>query len=227
MAEAAGAPYRVLVIDDDADIVDVVLAILSDEGYAVSTMTDPSHDALLAAVNKQEPDCILLDASRGTEYGPSWQDAAYLAARGRPIPTIMFTAHVADIREALEDESERARAARFAAILAKPFTLDELVTAVAAACGMSEPFNHSGKADQARTAALVARLRQEGATDIRTSERREWATFQPKGADRICQLYWWHRMGVYLVGAYRDDGTLKRIGHFFELEAAIAAAIAA
>ena len=227
MAETAGASYRVLVVDDDADVVDVVFAILTDEGYTVSTVTDPSHEPILAAVGKQEPDCILLDARGGTDYGTSWDEAAYLAARGRPIPTIMFSAHAADLREAREGESERAREAQFAAILAKPFTLDDLVTAVAAACGMSEPFNRTAKGDKARTAALAARLRQEGATDIRTSERREWATFQPKGADRICQLYWWQGMGVYLVGAYRDDGTLKLIGHFFELEAAIAAAIAA
>ena len=43
----------------------------------------------------------------------------------------------------------------------------------------------------------------------------------------ICQLYWWQRVGVYLVGSYQDEGTLKQIGHFFELEAAIAAALAA
>jgi len=33
-------------------------------------------------------------------------------------------------------------------------------------------------------------------------------------------------MGVYLVGCYEDDGTLKRLGHFFELDAAIAEALA-
>ena len=227
MNEKAGTPYRVLVIDDDADVADVVLAILSDAGYAVSTLTEPAHDSLLAAVGRQEPDCILLDASKGTEYGASWDEAAYLAARARSVPTIMFSAHLPEIREARTEETERAKAADFAAVLAKPFSLDELLTAVATACGDSDPFNHSAKGDRARNAALVARLKEEGATDIRTSERREWATFRPKDTDRICQLYWWQGVGVYLVGAYQDDGTLKRLGHFYELEAAIAAALAA
>ena len=227
MAKEAGAPFRVLVIDDDADVADVVLAILSDAGYSVSTLTEPAHESLLAAVGQQEPDCVLLDASKGTEYGESWDEAAYLAARARSVPTIMFSAHLPEVVEARAAETERARAADFAAVLAKPFSLDELLMAVGTACGNSEPFNHSAKGDRARTAALAARLQQEGATDIRTSERREWATFRPREADRICQLYWWQRVGVYLVGAYQDDGTLKRIGHFFELEAAIAAALAA
>ena len=224
MGEKADTPYRVLVIDDDADVADVVLAILSDDGYAVSTLADTAHDSILAAVGKQEPDCILLDGSRGTDYGPSWEEAAYLAARARSVPTIMFSAHAGDVREARAEETDRAHAAGFAAVLAKPFNLDDLLTAVATACGKSEPFNHSAKGDRQRTVALVGRLRREGASDIRTSDRREWATFRPKDADRICQLYWWQRVGVYLVGAYQDDGTLTRIGHFFELEAAIAAA---
>lgn len=226
MGEKAGAPYRVLVVDDDADVADVVLAILSDDGYVVSTLTDTAHESIRAAVGKQEPDCILLDGSPGPNYGPSWAEAAYLAARARSVPTIMFSAHAHDVREARADETDRAHAASFAAILGKPFALDDLLTAVATACGESEPFNHSAKGDRERTLALVGRLRQEGATDIRTSDRREWATFRPKDGDAIRQLYWWQRVGVYLVGSYQDDGTLKRIGHFFELEAAIAAAIA-
>jgi CheY-like chemotaxis protein len=225
LAEKAGTPKRVLIIDDDADVADVVLAILSDEGYVVSTLSDTAHDSILAAVGKQEPDCILLDGSQTVEYGSSWAEAAYLAARERSIPTIMFSAHIGDVAEARAGETDRARAADFAAVLAKPFTLESLLEAVGTACGKSEPFDQSAKGDRARTAALVARLRQDGATDIRTSDRREWATFKPKDADRICQLYWWQRVGVYLVGAYQDDGTLRRIGHFFDLEAAIAAAM--
>lgn len=227
LAEEAGDPYRILVVDDDADVADVVLAILTDDGYEVSTLTDTAHESIRAAVGKQEPDCILLDGSPGPTYGPSWTEAAYLAARGRSVPTVMFSAHAADVREARAAETERAQAADFAAIVAKPFALDDLLAAVATACGNSEPFNHSAEGDRKRTVALARRLRQEGATDIRTSDRREWATFRPRDSDVMCQLYWWQRVGVYLVGSYQDDGTLTRIGNFFELEAAIAAAMAA
>lgn len=62
-------------------------------------------------------------------------------------------------------------------------------------------------------------------TDIRTSDRREWA-FRPKDSDAIRQLYWWQGMGVYLVGSYDPEGGgLKLIGQFFEWDAAIAAAL--
>jgi DNA-binding response OmpR family regulator len=227
VGEQKGAPYRVLVIDDDADVSDLMFAILSDEGYAVSTLLDTGHESILAAVGQQEPDCILLDGAPGTAYGSSWAEAAYLAARARAVPTIMLSADAGDVREARADETDRAHAADFAAVLAKPFALDELLTAVATACGESESFDQSAAGDRERTVALARRLRELGATDIRTSDRREWATFRVKDGEAIRQLYWWQLMGVYIVGSYRKDGKLKRIGHFFELEAAIAAAFAA
>jgi CheY-like chemotaxis protein len=222
---AGTTPHRVLLVDDDADVADVVLAILSDDGYSVGVLVDVSHESILAAVGRQEPDCILLDGSVGPEYGSSWAEAAHLAARERPIPTIMFSAHAGDVREARQEQSDRARAAEFAAILQKPFALDDLLTAVATACGKSEPFNQSAEGDRERTVALARRLRQLGASDIRTSDRREWATFRPKDVDAIRQIYWWQRMGAYLLGTYEEEGTLRRIGQFFELEAALAAAI--
>lgn len=225
MAKPDETPYRVLLIDDDADIADVVRAILTDEAYLVSVLVDTSHQSIMAAVGMQEPDCVLLDGSEGREYGSSWAEAAYLAARERSIPTIMFSAHVADLREAAREESERARAADFAAVLAKPFSLDELIDAVAIGCGNSEPFNQTAAGDRERTLRLARRLRELGAKDIRTSDRREWATFRRTEDDAICQLYWWQRMGLYVVGRYREDSTLSSIGQFFELEAAMAAAM--
>lgn len=218
-----GTPYRVLLVDDDADVADVVVAILTDEDYLVDVLPDTSHPSVLAAVGQQEPDCILLDGAHGVEYGSSWAEAAYLGARERPIPTVMFSAHAGDVREALAEESERARAADFAAVLQKPFNLDDLLEAVATACGRSEQFKQTPAGDRERTLTLARRLRELGATDIRTSDRREWATFRRKDGDAICQLYWWQRMGLYVAGRYQDDAILTPIGQFFELEAAIAA----
>lgn len=218
-----GTPYGVLLVDDDADIADVVVAVLTDEDYLVDVLDDTSHESVMAAIGKLEPDCILLDGSAGPEYGSSWAEAAYLGARERPIPTIMFSAHARDIREAKEEESDRARAAEFSAILAKPFGLDDLLAAVAAACGRSEQFKQTSAGDRERTLKLARRLRDLGASDIRTSDRREWATFRPADGEAICQLYWWQRMGLYVTGRYQEDATLTSTGQFFELDAAIAA----
>lgn len=218
-----GTPFRVLLIDDDEDVADVVVAILTDEEYLVEVLADTSHESVLAAVGKQEPDCILLDGASGPEYGSSWAEAAYLGARERPIPTIMFSAHHGDVKEAEQEESDRARAAEFAAVVAKPFSLDDLLEAVATACGNSEQFKQTPAGDRERTLELARRLRELGASDIRTSDRREWATFRLKEDDKICQLYWWQKMGLYVAGCYQDDAVLTPIGQFFELEAALAA----
>jgi hypothetical protein len=135
----------------------------------------------------------------------------------------MFSAHAGDVHEARQEESERARAAEFAAVLAKPFSLDDLLEAVATACGNSEQFKQTAAGDRERTLTLARRLRELGARDIRTSDRREWATFRLEDDAAICQLYWWQRMGLYVAGRYGDDAILTPIGQFFELEAAIAA----
>ena len=75
------AANRVLIIDDDADLADLVFAVLSDEGYVVSILADTSRESILAAVGKKEPDGILLDAGTSVDYGSGWTDAAYLDER--------------------------------------------------------------------------------------------------------------------------------------------------
>ena len=218
---------RVLVVDNDADISELVTAVLSDEGYAVSTLNDTDHQSVAAAVGRLEPDCILLDSAEGPAFGGSWDAAAYLSRRERVVPTVMFTAHMQAVNEARDHSSERAMGADFAAIVPKPFVLDELLDAVEQAAGRSRRFDRSEAADQARTNLLVEQLREAGATDIRTSERREWATFVSPHDDRIYQIYWWQRRGVYMIGRYDDDARLELIGHYLERSAAIAAALEA
>ena len=213
-----------LLVDSDVDVTDVVVAILTDEGYEVTTLATTDHEALAAAVNRFEPDCVLLDSASRPAFGESWGEAAYLAERARAVPTIMFTAHSLDADEAREATSERAVAADFAAILPKPFNLDELLAAVATACDRSEPFNRSADGERVRTVALARRLRQFGATDVRTSNRREWATFVSPRDARIYQLYWWQKLGRYIVGRYDEEARLEIVGQFNELETAVASA---
>ena len=216
---------RVLVVDNDPNISQLVTAVLSDEGYAVTTLDETDHASVAAAVGRLEPDCILLDSAEGPAFGGSWEAAAYLSNRERAVPTVMFTAHIQAVAEALDQSSQRARNANLAGIVAKPFALDELLDAVEGAVGRSQRFDRSEAADRARTSELVERLRDAGATDIRTSERREWATFVSPHDDRIYQIYWWQRKGVYMVGRYDDDARLEMVGQFFERSAAITAAL--
>ena len=121
----------ILCVDHDRDVAEVVLAILEDEGYAVSCLYDLTDDGLLRTIGRLEPDAVLLDGFTAKSYGEGWDLAAGIRNRSRPVSVVMFTPHMGDVAEAEEATSERARQANFAAILSKPFGLDELVEAVA------------------------------------------------------------------------------------------------
>ncbi len=213
----------VLCVDDDQDIAEVVEAILTDEGYEVSCLYTLDDDALRRAVGRLEPDCVLLDGLNGAEYG-SWESAAWLEQRARSVPVVMFTAHRRDSREAQEARTNRAQRADFAAVLLKPFHIDELLSAVATAVGQSLPFGRDVAAEEARTTALVAGLRARGATDIKPSKSREWASFRDAG-NRLWQINWWQSRGVYQLGCYGKDGIMATGGQFTELEGAIEVAL--
>lgn len=222
--DTSADPLRVLLVDNDEDLAEVVKAILTDEGFAVTTLNETNHEAIAAAVGRVEPDCILLDSAEGPAFGGSWSEAAYLSQRARAVPSVMFTAHASAVSEARDRTSKRAIEADFTSIVPKPFTLDELLQAVGTATGRSRRFDRSEAADRQRTADLEEDLRAAGATDIRTSARREWATFVAPKDGQIYQIYWWQLKGLYMIGRYDDDARLELIGRFFERSAAITAA---
>lgn len=212
----------VLVVDDDEDVGDVIAAVLLDEGYTVDTISDVSPDSFRTALGQLEPDLILLDGAGRSEYGEGWLQAARVHHRQRPIPIVMLTGHSKDAHEAEEGGTERAQAAAFAAVLLKPFDLDTLIDVVSRAVS-HEPFNHSRAGEQRRTTSLVGKLRAIGATEIRPSSRREWATFRLPPDEGVYQLHWWQSKGQYLLGAYSPDGMFERLGTFWELNDALAA----
>jgi DNA-binding response OmpR family regulator len=126
---------RVVVVDDDRDIADVVQTILIDEGFKVSCLYEPTSNAVKDAIDRLEPDRVLLDGGNPAAYGSSWELARWLASRPRPVPAVMMTAHSADLEEAILDESDRAKTARIAAVIPKPFDIDRLIAVVCNAVG--------------------------------------------------------------------------------------------
>jgi CheY-like chemotaxis protein len=50
---------KILAVDDDEDIVEVIRIILEDEGYEVSTLTSGKH--VMDVISSVRPDLILLD----------------------------------------------------------------------------------------------------------------------------------------------------------------------
>ena len=219
---AAATPRRrVLVVEDDGVIGDLVHAVLTDEGYDVSLLSEVSDGAIRVAVGRLEPDCVLLDSAGHGDYEPAWLAAVWAHTRSRPVPVVMFTAGQAAVREADAGESERSGA--IFAVVAKPFDIDALVETVEQAVGTVPRFNHSEGAERARTAALVAQLEAAGATDVRPSTRREWASFYAGSA--LTMLYWSQRDGIYYVLRQpRDTGPFRQVGRFHDLDAAVALA---
>jgi DNA-binding response OmpR family regulator len=224
MSSTAGTRGTVLVVEDDDALGALLAALLTEEGYAVSLLRRATSDAIRVAVNRLEPACVLLDGQGRFDYGESWGDAAWLRGRARRVPVVMLTAHAADATEAAAAASPRSRAAGFAAVVAKPFDLDDLVAAVARIIGGGASFDASPAAEAARTAALVERMHAAGMVDVHASTRREWANGRTADGTLVV-LYWSARDGVYYVT--REEavgGGFRQVGRFHDLDAAVALA---
>jgi CheY-like chemotaxis protein len=111
---------RVLVIDDDDDVADVLRLALSEEGYAVATV--PHGAAALDILKLHEPDVILLDLRMPLMDGWSFAER-YRAVTGRAPAPIILISGVSDI----EAEAKRVGADSY---FRKPFDIDELVRAI-------------------------------------------------------------------------------------------------
>jgi DNA-binding response OmpR family regulator len=113
---------RLLIINDEADLLDVCQLILESAGYTVATVAHADRGLLVSAVHRFKPDLILLDLVM--PVAPGEEVARWLRedARATAIPILIMSA--------LSDGDARARHLRAAGFLKKPFTDDELVNAV-------------------------------------------------------------------------------------------------
>jgi CheY-like chemotaxis protein len=80
-------PARILVVDDDPEICDLLACFLIGEGYAVSVAPD-GHIALELAV-EQPPDLVLTDVGLPRISGPTLY--ALLRSRGFHGPVVLMT----------------------------------------------------------------------------------------------------------------------------------------
>jgi CheY-like chemotaxis protein len=114
----ATATGPILIVDDDPALLDVIAAILKQEGYAIATATNGA-DAL-RAVDQQPPALVLLDMRMPVLDG--WEFARQLEDRGLDVPIIVMTA--------AQDAARWAQEVSAAACLAKPFELNDLLDAI-------------------------------------------------------------------------------------------------
>jgi chemosensory pili system protein ChpA (sensor histidine kinase/response regulator) len=115
------ATERVLVVEDDDDIREVIEQVLVSEGYRVELAKD-GLDALDKLQGRPQPCVILLDMMM-----PNMDGEAFLSAlRARPafatVPVVVISGNAV--------ARQRARELAAVACLVKPFELDELLCVV-------------------------------------------------------------------------------------------------
>jgi DNA-binding response OmpR family regulator len=113
--EITAMDERILVVDDDADILEFVEPFLSDEGYRVRT--SPSG-LIFQHVQRDLPDLILLDIFLREKDGRVICRQLKANALTGHIPVVLFSAHASR-----EDALRESGADDF---ISKPFSLQEL-----------------------------------------------------------------------------------------------------
>ena len=80
---------KILIVDDDPDIVSYLEDVFADAGYA--TVSARNGRQALALLAGDPPDCVTLDLEMPDMTGPKFNRA--LAKTGRDIPIIVITGH--------------------------------------------------------------------------------------------------------------------------------------
>ena len=114
------APKRVLVIEDDPELVAVMTEVLAEEGYDVTSTQSALGAAALAA--RLHPDLIVLDLGLPYRSGASLLAEFKATASTADIPVLV----VSGIAQTLRGQ----RRAMADAVLPKPFGIRELLATV-------------------------------------------------------------------------------------------------
>ena len=117
---ATDGPARVLVVDDESNITDLVSTALRYEGFDVATARDGRE--ALSTVEAFRPDLIVLDVMLPDADG--FEVQRKLLERGRLTPVVFLTA-----RDATEDKV-RGLTIGGDDYVTKPFSLEELVARI-------------------------------------------------------------------------------------------------
>ena len=123
-APATNAPPRILVVDDDADILALVTTRLTRAGYRVLSARDGAEGLALAL--EHVPDVVVLDVSMPLMDGYEVTSELRKVEKTRNVPVLLLTARAA------EHDVELGVAAGATDYLTKPFSPQELATRVAA-----------------------------------------------------------------------------------------------
>jgi CheY-like chemotaxis protein len=118
----AARQTRVLVVDDDPDILDAIRFLLEDEGYAVTTTEKGEYAENLHDGNGGLPDLIILDVLLSGKDGRTICRSLKSRPDTQHIPIIMISAH--------PDAEAAAYAVGADHFVAKPFDMFDLLELV-------------------------------------------------------------------------------------------------
>lgn len=114
---------KVLVVDDDLDILEALQFTLEDAGYEVKTTDKGDYAENLHDTNGNLPDLIILDVLLSGKDGRAICRKLKSQEDTRHLPIIMISAHP-DAKKSVQEVGADD-------FLAKPFEIDELLTKVA------------------------------------------------------------------------------------------------
>jgi DNA-binding response OmpR family regulator len=117
---------KILVVDDDPDILDALQFMLEDAGYEVKTTEKGEYAENLRVTNGGLPDVIILDVLLSGKDG--WLICQKLKSQEetKRIPVIMISAH--------PNAKYSVSAVGADDFMAKPFDMDELLAKIAKYC---------------------------------------------------------------------------------------------
>ena len=84
------AGKKILVVDDEADVIEFTKAVLEDDGYEFATAGD--GEAAISAVAAESPDLVILDVQMPKKDGFQVFEALRRDEATASIPVIMLTA---------------------------------------------------------------------------------------------------------------------------------------
>ncbi len=117
---------RILIVDDDPDIVTYLTSVLEDHGYQTSSSAD--GEGALEALEASIPDGILLDVMMPGRSGLDLLVRIRLDGRWGTIPILVLTGHDAVLEDRGETYLRSHGVERGAdAVLGKPVNLGELL----------------------------------------------------------------------------------------------------
>lgn len=114
---------RILAVDDDSDIVEIIKIVLEGEGFEVATLTSGSN--VLNVISSVRPDLILLDVMLGGMDGRDICKAIKTHSLFKNIPIVMISA-THNLQSFLKLPGSPND------FLSKPFDIDSLVQKVKA-----------------------------------------------------------------------------------------------